>query len=265
MRVAVWLVLCSCSLAESGLLRDSGSDTAFDVTILPEASAVDAVADVAPEAATCNPDSCQGERCIGNACDFYATCKTMHAADPTRKTGAHWFHTTASYTAFCDMDTQGGGWTLVGRTSPVTGSATFGWHQDSMTDPTDMSKPYSLDPMDKNMPFTEALAGTMGQSLTWGMDIYQLALPSGFPSSFMTSAGSAAVTTITSYSNFCMTMPPTMLSNVGYVNETNNFFFRDNTGEGGGAWGFQPQGWSTAYSDCRGGLIDASAGMLMVR
>lgn len=276
--VALCVLAWGCTLDQSGLLDDTGgpdvgpSDAAAEAT---NDAAVDATADVVIEAGEageagddggCDPSSCAGERCEGGACAFYATCLEMHATDPARPTGMHMFYNQVSYEAWCDMDDQGGGWTLVGRTSLGQQSTTFGWASDSQSDPQNLATPYSLGAVGKNLTFTEALAGTRGTGLTFDVDVYHVALPTNFPSGYATASTTSTVATIASFNNTCINgNTPTMFTHVGFTSQNTYFFFRDINGTAGGNYGLLPGAWDTYYSDCRGGLMKGLDGILMAR
>jgi len=266
--IVVAALACACSLDESGQLDAAPPADAASLDVSPETAPSEAAADGPAEDAVtadaaCDPSACPGERCTNGACDFYATCAEMHAADPARATGLHSFHNaTTAYTAWCDMDEEGGGWTLVGRSASGKGSTTFGWGADSQSDPTDLTTPYSLDPIDKGLTFTEALAGTRtGTGLAWGAEVYRVTLPAGFPSGL---PNSSATTTVTTVAGTCTTAP-SMLGRVGYTKETTFFFFRDIDMDDAYKTGLQPASWYTYWGDCRGGLMIYADGMLMAR
>jgi len=61
---------------------------------------------------------CMVASCIGNACRLPYDCDELHQLQPALGDGAYAIDvggTTGAVTTFCDMTTDGGGWTLVGK------------------------------------------------------------------------------------------------------------------------------------------------------
>jgi len=268
------LVLCvglvACGFDESGLGPfDAASDPqVVDVTNdVADLDVVDAPVDVQPEAG-CDPGSCQGERCVADACDYYASCDEMHTADPSRQTGVHHFKgSNGPYDAWCDMDTTPGGWTLVARSVTLGSSNAFGWFKSSNTDPTDRKTPYSLSAPLNGLTFAQALVGQVNELASspnvWGSNVNRLILPSGFPGNFQASGGGAGVV-IVSTTGGCTSPQVTMLTVVGFTGHGSQFFFRDNTSDG--PYGLFPEGFHLNYPlDCRAAEMDGTPGMIMVR
>jgi hypothetical protein len=62
--------------------------------------------------------NCAADSCIGNVCRLAHDCKELHQIQPALGDGAYTIDvggTTGAVTTFCDMTTDGGGWTLVGK------------------------------------------------------------------------------------------------------------------------------------------------------
>jgi hypothetical protein len=265
--VVVSMLAAACSLDESGLdvIKDAASDPVSEPKPVLDASP-DVVSDVSDagvvETGPCNPATCVGERCTNDACAFYATCAEMHQVDPTRPTGFKMLYKSpTSYQAWCDMDDEDGGWTLVGRSATGQQSTTFGWSSASGTDPLDFTKPYSLG-SGAGLGFAEGLVGNRTTNLAFDTEIYHLTLPAGFPANFANTSISVTVTTVKSTNNACATNTPSMLSYVGYTAQK-YFYFRDNGGLND--YGLNPDHWFTLYADCRGGQMDGDPGMVMAR
>ena len=267
--------LLGCSLDENGLGPfDAGlADAASSVDAPGEAAQADAAQDVAPDAPAeaadnCSPDSCQGERCTAGACDYYPGCAAMHTADPTRTTGMHHFKGgNGPFDAWCDMDTDSGGWTLVARSVTLGSSSSFGWFSASSSDPTNRTTPYSLDAPAMGITFTQALVGQVDELASgpnvWGGNVNRLDLPGGFPGNFKGSAAGAVVTVLTTTGG-CQSSDVTMLTNVGYTGKSSQFFFRDNTADG--SYGLSPDAFHlNFFLSCKAAEMDSSAGMIMVR
>jgi hypothetical protein len=269
--VALFACAIGCSLDETGL---GSFDAATDAPVVVDATAdvadaspADGATDVVSEQPACAPDTCQGERCTAEACDYYASCAEMHAADATRTTGLHHFKGgNGPFDAWCDMDTDNGGWTLVGRGVTLQSSTNFGWFRSSGTPATDRVTPYSLNAPANGLTFSHALVGDVDQAApdanTWGADVNRVDLPSGFPGNFQSSAGGALVTVITTNAS-CSGSQITMLSVAGYTGHGSQFYFRDNLSDG--PYGLFPDGFHLNYGDCRSGTMDGRPGMVMVK
>ena len=72
----------------------------------------------------------------GSHCSYYADCLALHIAEPGLVDGAYWIDPDGDggdnpFRTWCDMTTDGGGWTLVATTSD-DGVATFTWNQKEL-------------------------------------------------------------------------------------------------------------------------------------
>ena len=272
---AVLLLGTACSLDEGelGASLDGGAvpdQSAADAVVPSDGNAiVDARADAAPDAlpppdaGSCDPNACPGERCESGACSFYASCNEMRT-DTTRATGAHKLRDPKPtiFDAWCDMSTDNGGWTLVGRSVFMGTSGSFGWKKATGTIADD-SKPYSLDAAVHGLVFTEALVGGYLTGKGWFGSLYKLGLPANFLGGFKSSAGAAAVSKV---GGACSENSPAMFSNVGFTDMTDVFFTRNNTSSG--SYGLRAGGFALAFgiADCpNAAYLDTLQGMIFVR
>jgi hypothetical protein len=177
-------------------------------------------------------------------------------------------------TVFCDMTTSGGGWTLVARSAPGgTSSGNFGWYgvEGAVSN---VSAPYSIGVLNKNLPFTQILFGDApGNANAWGAHInMNNASRATLVANQSTNVWIGVPTAISSSASTGFAMADYM----GFTSvDTNIYYFRDvtpNAGYGLAAWG-----WDTAYGNgtsdvggqafgaSYGGFINNSQGLLMVR
>ena len=256
MRAVAFLLLSGCSLLVGGageVVPEAGLDASIDSPSAADAASIetgadsqtiDSPADVAPDAPI-----------------VYQSCVDLHAKVPNASSGAYAFKT---YSAWCDMGTEGGGWTLVGR-SVAFATIPFGW-KSVRGSVTDDSQPYVLDLATAGLAYTEGLIGSYSVGKTWST-VYRFGFPSNFPTGFDTKAGGVKSPAFVASNHGCTTYPA-MLTNVGWVNHTELFFFRDN-GSDAYVFGLLPAGFylnDPANTNCTySGKINGEQGMLMVR
>jgi hypothetical protein len=268
--VVLLSVLSGCSLTQGGAadggVTDTGpSDVAQDVPVIPDSGP-----DVVDAGETCklgndvvSVEKCPGERCALGECAYFTSCNDMHKARPTLPSGLHQFKSPLGF-AFCDMEKEGGGWTLVGRSvaSAIQPASGFGWLK-AAGDPSQDTVPYSLDVTKYPGSPTEALVGLYTSGKTWGVPVYKITLPAVFPAGFGTS--SALVTGSAIVQPSCGAALATNLTYVGYASNVTNFYF-DPTGAAG-ALGLSWNGFLLGgVDDCASnGNMDSKQGQIFVR
>lgn len=265
--LATVIALAACGLDRIGEGRGAGgaADAAGGgPSGVDGGSLGDAGGDALP---TCDPTACEGKRCVGGTCGYFASCRELRDGTPVgvANTGVYKLGKPgAVFDAYCEMSLAGGGWTLVGESHDNLSSVpAFGWNAASGS-VTDTTRPYSLDAVGRGVPFSEVLAGTGRRD---AVEIaYLVTPPPGFPSAHRRSAAASVASVLVNPSCKDATGDrPDMLSNMGYSDRRDLFFFRDNKGED--TFGLEADGWDTnGYDDCpKDGKIDGAQGVVFVR
>jgi len=184
---------------------------------------------------------------LAASCDLYRHPASGYAYNGATGTGVYRINLGSGTTdVYCDMDTDGGGWTLVGRSASGASSTAFGFSYatGSLGDDT---VPYSLGNVAALKP-TQLLFGEYVGAMSWGSHSYKLPLPQGFFTTYANTYRYQGYPTpvlggVTTFG---------MARYVGYSGINNGFYFRDVDGTGGtqySFYGLAAGGWNTGYAD----------------
>lgn len=198
-----------------------------------DAAAPDASVDVTPEAApACDAATPECDLvCQGSVCALATSCKALHEARPELGDGLHYVDfdgdgSAPPQPAWCDMTTDGGGWTLVARSVRGIQVADFGWTQ-THGDLTDDAEPYSLDAVEVGIAFTEILFGARGPGKTWSTPVFKHAVPASYLDDYRTSGFTPPGGAVTVLGKCAPPGGPLMLAVIGWTDEIDHFSFRD--------------------------------------
>jgi hypothetical protein len=258
-----------CTLTQGGTAADGGVTDTGPGDVGPDVVIVDS----GPDVGTC---TCPGPgfHCTSNGeCGgYFATCNEMHTARKALPSGLYQFAGPAGlYFAYCDMDKDNGGWTLVGRSvaSSVQPPSGFGWLK-SAGDPSLDANPYSFDMTNYTGSPTDALVGLYTANKTWGTPVYKIALPPNFVTKFLT-----VTTPVTGSAIVPPACGATLASNLrfaGFTSNAHGFFFNatgtapdaGDAGAGLGGLGFGGFDLGAADSATSGGMHQQQ-GQIFVR
>lgn len=221
-----------------------------------------------PTSASTTTDDPTTDSTTGGSPSDLGSCEELLAADATAPSGPHLIVDAVNrpVSVYCDMESSGGGWTLVARSVPGGSSEDgFGWgsSRGAISSP---SEPYSLDVASVGIEFTELLVGNRGSGYGWGSNVYRLELPNGFLSNTDNSVPVSNLSTVKG--NCDPPGGPEMLRNAGYSGRDDVFWLRDET-DFRSQYGLEPDGFNLFYEfsfSCnRGAELSGDSGMIFVR
>jgi len=213
---------------------------------------------------TGSTDSTGGES-TGSGPATAHSCAELLAMAPGTPTGIHVLSDggDVEYEAFCLMDFEDGGWTLVGRSLDDARDDPFGWESArGLVDSEDDA--YSLDAWGRGLEFTQILAAERmpGQSVPSG-HAYVINVPADFIADYQNST-ILHDSTVTVLGDCDPDPPPTMLRRVGRTGDSDQFFFRDIAGNAD--FGLRADGWALNMDNCaNGAAMNADQGLVYVR
>jgi hypothetical protein len=182
------------------------------------------------------------------------SCKEILARDPSTsgKSGAYLLD------LYCDMVTDNGGWTLVGRSAP-NGNGAFGWSSRAGT-VADLTKPYSLNVVAAGLTFSEIMITDRDPTTR----AYKVPAAPDFLTAHTNNRFKAG--TLTTLFGDCTPTPTiSMLKYMGETAITDAFFFRD-VDDIGQHRGLAADEWDLAYGNCaQGASLDSKQGSIFVR
>ena len=168
---------------------------------------------------------CPGRRCASGSCSAYGSCREeTHAAVPLAASGIYPINAATSFDAYCDMTTDNGGWTLVGRSVVSATAVPFGWNSAAGRVDDDTT-PYSLGVATTGMAFTQLLVGLYSTGKTVGVRAYRVDVQADFLTACASNGcPTSALKVIT---GTCSLGSVTMLGYAGWTSLTTHFFLRD--------------------------------------
>ena len=216
---------------------------------------------------------CVTGACVNGACNLPTSCKQLKVGLPMTPSAVYTLDTDGDgprqpFDVHCDMSTDGGGWTLVGRSRNTPGNpgcagtdglSGFGW-RTAAGNVNDDSQAYSLDVGGKAVPFTQVLFGNHNGGKSFNGSAYRHTVVANLVEAFINSH--YFIGEPVNVQGVCGVGTTAMFNWIGFTGNTNSFHFRDVDGND---FGLFISGWRSCYDDCQGGNLNGQPGLIFVR
>jgi len=191
------------------------------------------------------------------------SCAEILDEDPEAPTGIHSIVRSddAVEEVWCEMELDGGGWTLVGRSAPGPEQDSFGWGQ-SLGMVGVEGDPYSLNAADVGLSFEEILIARSTEFATPVENAYVIEVPESFLADHPDDAFEHESLRVVL--GGCDPGSVSMLRWVGHTTLDSTFFLRDYADRG--TYGLRSNGFNLVHNNCsQGAELNNQQGALFVR